>query len=76
MQSWLTLAWKKRKENVDTAKRHEIFVPIGSENVFFHVVEAKWLNVDVVDDEMGEDVFPMDKEPNQIYNDNMNTTCI
>lgn len=46
---------------------------IGSEKVFSHVVKAKWLNVDIDDDEMGEDVFPMDKEPNQICNDNMNT---
>jgi hypothetical protein len=37
------------------------------------VAEVKWLNVDVDDDEMGEDVFPMDEEPNQICNDNMNT---
>jgi hypothetical protein len=46
---------------------------IGTEKVFVHVAEAKQLNVDVDDDEMGEDVFPMDKEPNQICNDNMNT---
>jgi len=58
------------------ARKHEVFVPLGSEKVFFHVAKAKQLDVDVVDDEMGEDVFPMDEEPNQICNDNMNTICI
>ncbi len=64
---------KKRKEHIDTAKIHEVFVPLGSEKVFFHVAKAKRLNVDIDDDEMGEDVFPMDEEPTQICSDNMNT---
>ncbi len=49
---------------------------IGSEKVFFHVAKAKQLNVDVNDNEMSEDVFPMDKEPNQICNDNMITNFV